>query len=129
MDAIERIYREWHERAGNNDTAGLLALYSADATFESPLVPRLMKTGRGIVRGQDELRAFFEQLARNTPTARDRYRAGYLTDGRLLMWEYPRATPGAEQMDFVEVMEIGDDGLIHRQRVYWGWFRLGADRR
>ena len=28
------------------------------------------------------------------------------------MWEYPRATPDGEQMDFVEVMEIDDDGLI-----------------
>ena len=128
MDAIERIYREWDERAGNNDAAGLLALYSADATFESPLVPQLMNTERGIVRGQDELRAFFERLAQRTPTARGRYRRGYLTDGRLLMWEYPRATPGADQADFVEVLEIGDDGLIHRQRVYWGWFRLGAFR-
>ena len=26
-----------------------------------------------------------------------------------------------EQMDFVEVMELAD-GLIHRHRVYWGWF-------
>jgi hypothetical protein len=25
-----------------------------------------------------------------------------------------------------EVMEIGDDGLIHRQRVYWGWFGVGV---
>ena len=39
------------------------------------------------------------------------------------MWEYPRAKPDGEQMDFVEVMEIRD-GLIHRHRVYWGWFGL-----
>ena len=36
------------------------------------------------------------------------------------MWEYPRATPDGEQMDFVEVMEI-ENGLISRHCVYWGW--------
>jgi hypothetical protein len=39
------------------------------------------------------------------------------------MWEYPRDTPDAEQMDFVEVMEL-KGGLIQHHRVYWGWFGL-----
>jgi hypothetical protein len=39
-----------------------------------------------------------------------------------LIWEYPRNAPGGEQMDFVESMELNDDGLIQRHRVYWGWF-------
>jgi hypothetical protein len=47
--------------------------------------------------------------------------SGYLTDGTRLMWEYPRATPDGDQMDFVEVMEV-KDGLIQHYRVYWGWF-------
>jgi hypothetical protein len=126
MDHIERIYREWDERLGKNDAEGLLALYSANAIFESPLVPHLMESARGILRGHGELRAFFGKLAQRKPTMRGRYRTGYLTDGRNLVWEYPREAPGAEQMDFVEVMEIGDDGLIHRQRVYWGWFGVGV---
>ena len=29
-----------------------------------------------------------------------------------MMFEYPRATPEGEQMDFVEVIEFNDDGLI-----------------
>jgi hypothetical protein len=37
------------------------------------------------------------------------------------MWEYPRETPEGDQMDFLEVMELNDDGLIQRHRVYWGW--------
>lgn len=85
-----------------------------------------MKIERGILRGQAELRAFFEKLAQRKPAARGRYRTGYFTDGRTLIWEYPRQAPGAEQMDFVEVMEIGDDGLIAHQRVYWGWFGVGV---
>jgi hypothetical protein len=37
-----------------------------------------------------------------------------------LIWEYPRATPGEDQMDFVESMEV-ENGLIVRHCVYWGW--------
>ncbi|MFL6247715.1 MAG: nuclear transport factor 2 family protein, partial [Thermoanaerobaculia bacterium] len=56
---------------------------------------------------------------------RRHFRTGFLSDGRLLVWEYPREAPDGEQMDFVEVMEIAD-GLIQRQRVYWGWFGVNV---
>jgi hypothetical protein len=49
------------------------------------------------------------------------------SNGRTLMWEYPRATPEGDKMDFAEVMDIRDS-LIGRHRVYWGWFgRPDAD--
>lgn len=126
MDRIERIYREWDERLAKRDVEGILALYAPDAVFESPNVPNLMKTERGILRGHGELRPFFRKLAERKPAVRGRYRTGYLTDGRLLIWEYPREAPGGDQLDLAEVMEIGDDGLIRSQRVYWGWFALGV---
>ena len=120
MDPIERIYREWDQRWEANDAAGVLALYAADAVFESPLVPNLTGRERGVLRGHGELRPFFEQILQRKPASRGRYRAGYLTDGRVLFWEYPRQTPGDEQLDLAEVMEISS-GLIQRHRVYWGW--------
>lgn len=43
-----------------------------------------------------------------------------LTDGRTLMWEYPRAMPDGEQIDIMEVMDVRD-GLIQHHRIYWGW--------
>ena len=63
------------------------------------------------------------QTVERQPPQRRRHRTGFFTDGRTLMWEYPRAAPGGEQMDFAEVMEI-EDGLIVRHRVYWGWYGL-----
>ena len=56
---------------------------------------------------------------------RRRFRTSHLTDGTRLMWEYPRATPDGDQMDFAEVMDIRD-GLIQHHRVYWGWFGVGV---
>jgi ketosteroid isomerase-like protein len=130
---IERIYREWQDKLSRNDADGLLSLYAPDATFESPLVPQLMGKERGVLRGHGKLGPFFRSLTARRPTARGFYRTGYLTNGRLLMWEYPRATPDGEQMDFAEVMEVVG-GRIQSQRVYWGWLGMqvlhtGGDRR
>lgn len=118
---IERIYHDWDAALSKNDTEALLKLYAQDATLESPLVPHLMGTEKGICRGREELKRFFQVLATRKPNVRKFYRTGYFTDGRKVMWEYPHQTPEGEQMDFVEVMEI-ENGLIQKHRVYWGWF-------
>ena len=117
----ERIYDSWDEALSRNDAEALLSCYASDAVLESPLVPHILGTESGVCRGHAELRSFFHKIAARKPTARRHYRTGFFTDGRKLMFEYPRETPDGEQMDFVEVMEF-QDGLIQRHRVYWGWF-------
>ncbi|HWD97916.1 MAG TPA: hypothetical protein VG345_02725 [Bryobacteraceae bacterium] len=97
------------------------------------------------------MQRLFAILAARKPKLRRFYRNGYFTDGKKaqapptaapdnsgtarsaafggdhlrasskVIWEYPHETPNGEQMDFVEVMEI-ENGLIHKHRVYWGWF-------
>lgn len=118
---IERIYHTWDKMLAERDLEGALALYAPDATLESPLIPHLLETERGICRGTEELRQFITIVFQRTPARRRHFRSGYLTDGNRVMWEYPRQTPDGEQMDFVEVMEI-EQGLIKHHRVYWGWF-------
>jgi hypothetical protein len=117
---IERIYDEWDKALSANDAAKLLELYAPDAELESPLVCHLLGTESGVCRGREELSKLFDIVATRKPKIRQFYRAGYLTDGHKVIWEYPRATPQGEQMDFVEVMEI-ENGLIKKHRVYWGW--------
>src|SRR5690349_18283040 len=116
---VERMYHAWNEALSRNDAAALLALYAPDATIESPVVVHLTGQRRPL-RGHAELRPFFEKVAASKPAVRTYYRTGYLTDGKKLIWEYPRETPDGEQMDFVEVMELNDEGLIQKHRVYWG---------
>lgn len=121
--AVERIYKAWDEALGAKDLDAALALYASDATIESPLVAHLLGVESGICQGHEELRRFIHLVFQRQPAARKRFRTGYFTDGTKLMWEYPRATPDGEQMDFVEVMEL-KGGLIQHHRVYWGWFGL-----
>ncbi|MGB6209677.1 nuclear transport factor 2 family protein [Mycobacterium sp.] len=121
QETAERIYHDWDKALSNDDVEGLLALYAPDAILESPAVPLTMGTETGVCHGHDELRPLLEQVAARKPPLRTYYRKGFLTDGeRTMIFEYPRATPDGEQMDFVEVMEIVD-GLIQRHCVYWGW--------
>ncbi len=121
QESIERIYQEWDDALSKLDVDRIIALYSPDVTFESPLVRHLFKTDRGVLHGRDEVKKLFQELAKTQPPTRKFYRKRYFSDGRTLMWEYRRQSPAGDQQDFVEVMEI-EDGLIKRHCVYWGWF-------
>ena len=121
MRSVERVYQLWNAALGAKNVEAAVALYAEDTRLESPLVRHLLGSERGIVDGRGKLREFVRLVFERTPPSRRRYRSGFFTDGRTLIWEYPRATPGGEQMDFVESMEI-ENGLIRRHCVYWGWF-------
>lgn len=70
---VERIYRDWDAALArleelpperlDEGVESLLALYAKDAEIESPLIPHLMKTERGICRGHEEMRPFFAKWA------------------------------------------------------------------
>jgi len=118
---MERIHHEWDEVLSNNDAEKLLQLHARDAIIESPLISHLLGEKEGICRGHDEMRGFFQDVAQRKPALRQYHRTGYLTDViKKLIFGYPRAAPQGEQMDFVEAMELNDDGLIQYHRVYWG---------
>jgi ketosteroid isomerase-like protein len=119
--AIEHIFQAWDEALGAKDLDAVMALYHVDATLESPLICHLLGVEEGVVRGRDALRRFVERVFDHQPPQRRRFRAGFLSDGARVIWEYPRQTTDGEQMDLVEVMEVRD-GLIQHHRVYWGWF-------
>jgi ketosteroid isomerase-like protein len=111
--SVERVYELWDAALGAKDVEAAVALYAEDTRLESPLVRHLLGTERGIVEGRDKLRDFLHIVFERTPPSRRRYRTGFFTDGRRLIWEYPRETPDGDQMDFVESMEI-ENGLIRR---------------
>ena len=116
----ERIYHEWDEALGRKDLDAAMKLYAADVVLESPLVRHLLGGAEGIVSGRESLRRFVKLVFASSPPLRRRHRKGFFTDGKRLMWEYPRDAPDGPQMDLVEVMDIAD-GLIQRHCVYWGW--------
>ena len=117
---IEAVTERWEKALSSRDLEALVATYAPDAVLESPLVPHILGSESGVLRGHDELRPFLAKVLSRTPPLRHYHREGFMTDGRRAMWEYPRDAPDGEQMDFVEVMEI-EDSLIRLHHVYWGW--------
>lgn len=130
-EKVERIYHDWGAALARLEELppekleegvdAFLTLYAKDAIIESPLIPHLMGTERGFLQGHDDMRPFIREVGRRKPSLRKYFRRGYFTDGRKLIWEYPRLKPDGEQMDFVESMELNDEGLIQHHAVYWGW--------
>ncbi|MBP2622512.1 nuclear transport factor 2 family protein [Streptococcus oricebi] len=122
MHTIQEIYEKWHEYAKGKDTEALIALYAEEAIFESPLVPAILDIENGVLEGKAAIRHFLEEGTKRRPNELVKwFRTGeYLTNGKILMWEYPRMTDDGEQIDILEVMEI-EEGLISRHRIYWGW--------
>jgi SnoaL-like domain len=122
---IERIYHEWHERNVARDAEGVVDLYALDAVFESPIVASLMNQQSGTIQGREALQRFFRSVTAkfHNPLVHWHRPPEYFTNGRTLIWEYPRQTPTGDQVEIVEVMDLLD-GKIQHHRVYWGWFGL-----
>ena len=122
MDDIKCIYEQWHQFAQECDVEKLISLYADDATFESPLVPAILDRLDGVLYGKKDIRFFLQEGTKRRPNELVKwFRTGeYLTNGKLLMWEYPRQTDNGEQIDILELMEI-EQGLIRHHRIYWGW--------
>ena len=122
MDDIKRIYEQWHQFARERDVEKLISLYADDATFESPLVPAILDRLDGVLYGKKDIQFFLQEGTKRRPNELVKwFRTGeYLTNGKLLMWEYPRQTDNGEQIDILELMEI-EQGLIRHHRIYWGW--------
>ena len=120
----KRIYEQWHEFTKAREADKLIDLYADDAVLESPLVTAILdgKT-EGMLRGRAEIKHFFDEGLRRRPDELLRwYRTGlFLTNGKVVTWEYPRQTPNGEQIDLVEIMDV-EDGRIKHHRIYWGWF-------
>lgn len=82
-----------------------------------------MQRQSGILRGKADILAFLEEGTRRRPNELVRwYRNGtHFTTGDTLVWEYPRETPGGDQVDILELMQIAGGKIVHH-RIYWGWF-------
>lgn len=118
------VFEEWHRRIQARDGTGLAALYTDAAVLESPLVTRVLDTDTGIVQGRAELDHFLHEITRRRPAQQELpslHRTGtYLCNGETLFWEYPRETPGKDQLELAEVLDL-DGNRIRHHRIYWGW--------
>src|SRR3954464_2337862 len=87
LDAARTVHEAWNDALARKDAEALAALYTDDATIESPLVAYLLGTDRGLCSGKDAIRDFLPKVFANQPAERRTYRNPIFTNGQIMMWE------------------------------------------
>src|SRR5579862_4998946 len=70
----ERIHRAWNDALAARNVEAIAALYTEDATIESPLIRYLLGSDDGICRGRSAIRAFIPLVFRHQPEERRTHR-------------------------------------------------------
>jgi ketosteroid isomerase-like protein len=109
-----RLADEWFAAWNAHDLEAIIAHYAEDVEFVSPFVAVLNDDPAGIVRGKDELRAYFARALERFPDLRfepldvlvgvDSVTLSYVSVGGR------RAA---------EVMTVGDDGQVTRVLAHY----------
>jgi hypothetical protein len=112
----DHIANLWLDAFNRHDLDALLALYSDGAEHYSPKLKARQPETRGIIKGKDKMRAWWQDSFDRLPTLR--YELIRLTcDKNRVFMEYIRHVLGEENLRVGEMFEVRD-GLIASSRVY-----------
>ncbi|MDN7672447.1 nuclear transport factor 2 family protein [Burkholderia oklahomensis] len=120
---IRHIHAAWHDAVVRRDLDALMALYADDAILETPLIVAVLRDrADGVLQGSAAIRTFFAAGFRQLPNELARWHRTdtFFTNGRQLIWEYPRETPQGDQVDLIESIDVAGARIV-LHRVYWGW--------
>lgn len=113
-----QIAEQWFAAFNAHDLEALLALYADDAAHFSPKLKIRQPETKGLVKGKDALRAWWQDAFERLPTLQYQPTSFTANEERVIM-EYTRKVSGEEDMLVAEVLEI-KEGLIIASRVYHG---------
>ncbi|MEN9638970.1 MAG: hypothetical protein RLZZ262_838 [Bacteroidota bacterium] len=112
------IAQQWIEAFNNKDLDGLLALYDPNAQHFSPKLKARLPETKGLITGHAAMRDWWQDAFTRLPNLHYAPSQYTIQDNRIFI-EYIRQTPGEEDMDVAEYLEIAE-GKIVRSRVYHG---------
>jgi hypothetical protein len=115
-EVTSRIANQWIDAFNRHDIDVLLALYSDTAEHYSPKLRARQPETRGIVKGKEKMRAWWQDSFDRLPSLR--YELIRLTcqKNRVFM-EYIRHVQGEETLRVGEMFEIRDTKIV-ASRVY-----------
>ena len=113
------IAHHWFDAFNAHDLEKLLALYSDDAQHYSPKLKLRQPETKGLIKGKDALRAWWQDSFERLPSLRYEP-TRFIADDKSIFMEYVRRVDGEDSMTVGEVLEIRD-GLIVASRVYHSW--------
>ena len=115
---IEHIAVKWFEAFNAKNLDKLLDLYADDAEHFSPKLKIHKPETKGLVKGHDALREWWQDAFNRLPTLNYKVNSLTANEYRVFM-EYIRTVQGEEDMLVAEVLEI-KEGKIVFSRVYHG---------
>ncbi len=108
----------WFEAFNAHDLEQLLNLYHNDAEHYSPKLKLRHPETKGLIRGREALRAWWQDAFDRLPSLRYELQSLTANEDRVFM-EYRRHVAGEDDMMVAEVLEIRDR-KIRASRVYHG---------
>ncbi len=109
---------KWFKSFNTQNTEQLLSLYHDDARHFSPKLKERKPETKGIIKGKDALREWWQDAFDRMPSLN--YSITSLTaDEERIFLEYTRKVDGEPDMLVAEVLEL-TDSLISASRVYHG---------
>jgi steroid Delta-isomerase len=113
-DAIRATVDEYLRAGREGDKAAWLGLFAPDATLEDPV-------GSGVVRGAEELEAFYDKSMGSTDALDNRLvelrvggdTAAFLFD-LIITWKGRRF-----EVSPIDTLEFDENGKIIRMRAHW----------
>lgn len=108
----------WFEAFNGHDLEKLLNLYHNDAEHYSPKLKLRHPETKGLIKGREALRAWWQDAFDRLPSLRYELLSLTANEDRVFM-EYRRHLEGEEDMLVAEVLEIRDR-KIRGSRVYHG---------
>lgn len=112
------VAERWFAAFNAHDLEALLALYTDDAEHFSPKLAMRRPETRGLVRGKEALRSWWQDAFERLPTLQYEVRTLTANDERVFM-EYIRHVADEPDLRVGEVLEVRD-GRIVASRVYHG---------
>jgi hypothetical protein len=118
MENNLHIAQQWLAAFNTKDLDGLLALYHEHAQHFSPKLKLRLPETKGLITGHTAMREWWQDAFTRLPNLHYKPIQFTIQENRIFI-EYIRQTPGEEDMDVAEYLEVEEEKII-RSRVYHG---------
>ena len=109
-DQLRAVAQRYVDLFNASDADGVAALYAEDATVEDPI-------GSPLHEGREAIRAFYAGTM--GPAKLELTGPVRVAGSELAFPMVAKVGDGAAFIDIIDVMTVGDDGLVTTMRAYW----------
>jgi ketosteroid isomerase-like protein len=111
---LQELARDWYDAWNAHDLDRVLSHYAPDFAFSSPYIAAVGVDPSGTLQGHDAVRAYWAAALERFPDLHfEPISEVYGVDSVALHYR------GVRGVLVIEVLELGDDGLVHRAAAHY----------